>query len=70
MKQVVIEAICQISLPILIYAQQSAGKHQEVLAHTITSLREKREKVTIFDRIAVPYLAKSIYNIAMKPVNL
>lgn len=34
------------------------------------SLKEKKEKITIFDKIVVPYLAKNIFHCSMRPVEI
>lgn len=54
---------------ILLYVQEVAtGKEKDKMTHTVESLKQKKEKITIMDTIAVPYLAKNVFKCSMKPV--
>lgn len=53
-----------------IYSQAQEGREKNSLEHTIASLKQKKEKITILCSIAVPYLASAIFQCQMRPVSM
>jgi hypothetical protein len=69
LKSDIIELFKEISMKMLIHISTDAkGREKETLEHTIQCLKQKKEKVAILEKIAVPYIASVIYQCEMKPI--